>query len=85
MTTFRLRRGCREPNGLMTEHVTMGQVIKAASASAALSTAVAEGDFMVGDDAHVVWLTDEQRALVWSLRLDDETTPGALSGGEQGS
>lgn len=36
--------------------------------------ALGEGDFLVTNDTNLVWLTDEQGALVWSLRLDDENT-----------
>ena len=43
MNTVRLHRGWREPNGLVTDHVTAGRVIKAASASDAVSTALAAG------------------------------------------
>jgi hypothetical protein len=70
--TFRLHRGWREPNGLVTDHATLERVIKAVSASEAMSAALAEGDFVVSDDTNLVWLTDDQGALVWSLRLDDE-------------
>lgn len=74
MKTFRLHRGWREPNGLVTDHATLERVIKAASASEAMSAALAEGDFVVSDDANLVWLTDDRGALVWSLRLDNENT-----------
>ena len=74
MSTFRLHRGWREPNGLVTDHVTSGRIIKAVTASEAMSAALAEGDFLVTDDTNLVWLTDEQGAMVWSLRLDDEHT-----------
>jgi hypothetical protein len=72
--TFRLHRGWREPNGLITDHSTLERIIKAASASDAVSAALAEGDFVLDDDTNLVWLTDDQGALVWSLRLDDENT-----------
>ena len=36
MKTFRLHRGWREPNGLVTDHVTLERIIKAASASDAM-------------------------------------------------
>jgi hypothetical protein len=72
--TFRLHRGWREPNGLVTDHATLERVIKAASASEAMCAALAEGDFLLTDDINLVWLTDDQGALVWSLRLDDENT-----------
>ncbi|MEG9502900.1 MAG: hypothetical protein MIN69_13780 [Methylorubrum extorquens] len=72
MSLFRLHRGWREPNGLVTDHVTSGQAITAASAYEAMAAALAEGDFLVTDDTNLVWLTNEQDVLVWSLRLDDE-------------
>lgn len=71
---FRLHRGWREPNGLATDHATLERVIKAAIVSEAMSTALAEGEFLVVDDANLVWLTDDHGALVWSLRLDNENT-----------
>lgn len=77
MKTFRLHRGWREPNGLVTDHATLERVIKATSASDAMGAALAEGDFVLDDDTNLVWLMDDQGALVWSLRLDDENTaPG---------
>lgn len=72
MKTFRLHRGWREPNGLVTDHATLERVIKATSASEAMGAALAEGDFVLENDTNLVWLTDDQGALVWSLRLDDE-------------
>ncbi|KMO42546.1 hypothetical protein VQ03_10515 [Methylobacterium tarhaniae] len=74
MKTFRLHRGWREPNGLVTDHATLERVIKASSPSEAMSTALAEGEFLVADDTNLVWLTNDLGALVWSLRLDDENT-----------
>lgn len=77
MKTFRMHRGWREPNGLVTDHATLERVIKATSAFDAMGSALAEGDFVLDDDTNLVWLTDDQGALVWSLRLDDENTaPG---------
>ncbi|KAB1071719.1 hypothetical protein [Methylobacterium planeticum] len=72
MSTFHLHRGWREPNGLITHHVTSVKVIKAASASEAVSAALAEGDFLTTDDINLVWLTGADGAMVWSLRLDDD-------------
>src|SRR3954463_3590475 len=72
MSTFHLHRGWREPDGLITAHGTLGRVIEAASASDAVSTALAEGDFLIADGANLAWLIDDQGALVWSLRLGDE-------------
>ncbi|HEV2564187.1 MAG TPA: hypothetical protein VGU19_03780 [Microvirga sp.] len=72
MRLFRLHRGWRELNGLVTDYATLGQAITAASAFEAMAAALAEGDFLVTDDTNLVWLTNEQGVLVWSLRLDDE-------------
>ncbi|TFZ57368.1 hypothetical protein E4V01_15645 [Methylorubrum sp. Q1] len=72
MRTYRLHRGWREPNGLITDHVTLGRTITAVTASAAMAVALAEGDFLVDDETNLAWLTDDQGAMVWSLRLDDE-------------
>jgi len=80
MSTFRLHRGWREPDGLVTAHSTLGRIIEAASASDAVSTALAEGDFLISDGANLAWLIDDQGALVWSLRLDDENTAPGPSG-----
>lgn len=74
MSQFRLHRGWREPDGLVTDHVTLGRTIEAATAYEAMAAALAEGDFLVTDDTNLAWLTDEHGALVWSLRLDDEDT-----------
>jgi hypothetical protein len=77
MSTFHLHRGWREPNGLVTDHATSDRIIKAASASEAMSVALAESDFLLTEDTNLVWLTDEKGALIWSLRLDNENTvPG---------
>ncbi len=72
MGTYRLHRGWREPNGLVTDHDTSGQTITAPSAYDAMAVALADGDFIVTEDINLVWLTDEQGTMVWSLRLDDE-------------
>ena len=72
MSTFRLHRGWRKPNGLVSDHVTSGRVIEAATASEAMSAALAEGDFLVTDDTNLAWITNEQEAMVWSLWLGDE-------------
>ncbi|KMO23404.1 hypothetical protein VQ02_12465 [Methylobacterium variabile] len=74
MRAFRLHRGWREPNGVVTDHATLERVIKATSASEAMSAALAEGDFLLTEDANLVWLTDDQGTLVWSLHLYDENT-----------
>ncbi|AWV19843.1 hypothetical protein A3862_29860 (plasmid) [Methylobacterium sp. XJLW] len=74
MKGFRLHRGWREPNGLVTNHVTLERIIKAASACDAMGVALAEGDFVLDVDINLVWLIDDQGTLVWSLRLDDENT-----------
>ncbi|GJD66206.1 hypothetical protein [Methylobacterium frigidaeris] len=74
MRTFHLHRGWREPDGLITAHTTSGRTIRAASASDAVSAALSEGEFLLTDDANLAWLTNEDGALVWSLRLDDENT-----------
>ncbi|UYW26618.1 hypothetical protein OKC48_25770 [Methylorubrum extorquens] len=72
MGTYRLHRGWREPNGLVTDHATSGQTITAPSAYAAVAVALADGDFLLTEDTNLAWLTNEHGALVWSLRLDDE-------------
>lgn len=72
METYRLHRGWREPNGLVTDHATSGRTITAPTAYDAMAAALADGDFLIADGANLVWLTDEQGTLVWSLRLDDE-------------
>ncbi|GJE43864.1 hypothetical protein [Methylobacterium soli] len=74
MSRFRLHRGWREPDGLVTDHVMSEQVIEATCASEAVSAVLGEGDFLVGDEANLAWLTDADGVLVWSLRLDDEDT-----------
>lgn len=56
----------------MTDHATPGQSIIAPSAYDAVAVALADGDFLVTEDTNLAWLTDEQGAMVWSLRLDDE-------------
>ncbi|MBI1691495.1 hypothetical protein D9Y22_22715 [Methylorubrum sp. DB1722] len=72
MGTYRLHRGWREPNGLVTDHAMSGQTIRAPTAYDAMAVALADGDFMVTEDTNLVWPTDEQGTMVWSLRLDDE-------------
>ncbi|CAO4164917.1 hypothetical protein [Methylorubrum extorquens] len=72
MGTYRLHRGWREPNGLVTDHATSGQTIAAPTAYDAVAAALADGDFLVTEDTNLAWLTDDHGALVWSLRLDDE-------------
>ncbi|CAO4154425.1 hypothetical protein [Methylorubrum extorquens] len=72
MGTYRLHRGWREPNGLVKDHATSGQTITAPSAYDAMAVALSDGDFLVTDDTNLAWLTDEQGAMVWSLRLDNE-------------
>ncbi len=72
MGTYRLHRGWREPNGLVTDHSTSDQTITAPTAYDAMAAALAKDDFLITDDTNLVWLTDELGALVWSLRLDDE-------------
>jgi hypothetical protein len=70
--TYRLHRGWREPNGLVTDHATSGRTITAPTAHAAVAVALADGDFLINEETNLAWLTDEQGAMVWSLRLDDE-------------
>lgn len=69
---YRLHRGWREPNGLVTDHATSGQAIEAATAYEAVAAALADGNFLVAEDSNLAWLTNEQGVMVWSLRLDDE-------------
>lgn len=78
MSAFRLHRGWCEPNGLVTDRVTLGRVIAAASAEDAMAAALAEGAFLCAEDANLAWLTDEGGALVWSLRMDDGDTVPSL-------
>lgn len=80
MKMFRLHRGWRKPNGLITAHATLERIIKAASASDAVSAALAEGDFVLDDDTNLIWLTDDQGTLVWSLHLDGENTATSFDG-----
>ena len=47
MGTYRLHRGWREPNGLVTDHATSDRTIKAPTAYEAMAVALADGDFMV--------------------------------------
>ncbi|MDR7036074.1 hypothetical protein J2X36_000810 [Methylobacterium sp. BE186] len=68
MSRFWLHRGWREPNGLVTDHVTAVHPIEAATASAAVSAALADDDFLISDGANLAWLTDERGAL--GLGLD---------------
>jgi hypothetical protein len=72
MGAYRLHRGWREPNGLITDHVTLARVIKATTAADAMASALPEGSFLIGKDANLAWLTDEPGVMAWSLRLDDE-------------
>ena len=72
MIRYKLHRGWREPNGLVTQHATSARSIKAASASEAIGAALADGDFLVTEDTNLAWLTNEDGAMVWSLRMDDE-------------
>lgn len=72
MGEYRLHRGWREANGLVTDHATSGRTITALSAYAAVAVALAAGDFLVTEGTNLAWLTDDYGALVWSLRLDDE-------------
>ena len=65
-----MHRGWLEPNGLITDHATLGRRIKAASASDAVSASLVRAR----RDTNLVWLPDDEDALVWSLRLDDENT-----------
>ncbi len=58
----------------MTNHDTLERVIKATQRLRAMGAALAEGDFLLTDNTNLVWLTDDQGALMWSLRLDDENT-----------
>lgn len=74
MSTVRLHRGWRKPNGLVTDHVAAAQPTVAATASEAMSAAPGDGDFLVTDEANLVWLTDKDVVIVWSLRLDDDNT-----------
>lgn len=78
MSTFWLHRGWREPDGLVTGHVRAPHGIEATCASKAVSAALGEGDFLVADGANLVWLTDLDGVLVWSLPLDDDNTVSGL-------
>lgn len=79
MGVYRLHRGWREPNGIITDHVTLERAIKATTSADAMASALAEGSFLIGDGANLAWLTDEQGVMVWSLRLDDDDAGDALT------
>ena len=65
MKTFRMHRGWREPNGLVTDHATLERVIKATSAFDAMGSALAEGDFLLDDDTNLgLRLNQHQKAMM---------------------
>ena len=72
MGTYRLHRGWREPNGLITNHAASAHTITAATAYDAVAAALADGKFLLDGNVNLAWLTDELGTMVWSLRLDDD-------------